>query len=329
MRAAVLFSLIACLLTAPTVQASTLSRARSAARNHDFIHERDHRNAGELARAQREARKDRKEQRKDRDDHRHRGGSYHHPPQHYHGGGAFGFFGFNRCEPCCPPTVVETHIYHEPIPVYTAEPVVVPPVYPEIIEPAAVNVFVRQFAPYPYANDCDGLMLTGSPGCGKSWSGRVQFELGSDFDGVDRNGAGFMVEGIGGLGFDFNWDSYTEDLPGGRHDELHVGEIDMLYRVAETDLALVHVGLGTVWLGDRYDTDFGVNFTLKADFAPSDPIVLSGELDLGTLGDAEHVHAAGTIGVMLNRCELYGGYDYRRIGNATIDGPMIGLRVWF
>lgn len=322
MRATVAICLLLSLLLPPTAIGGTLSRARttirskSADRAKGDDREDDSDDAGKLKKVRREVRSKRPSQRGTRS----RGGSYHRPLRRSHGGGAIGFFAFDRCEPCCPPpVVVETYAY-EPLPVLVA---------PACVEPLVAESFARQFAPYPYANDCQGLMATCSPGFGKGWSGRVQFELGSDFDGLDRSGAGFLLEGAGGLGIDFDWDSCTEDLPGGGHDELHIGEFDLLYRVAESDHALVRVGLGTVWLGDRYDTDFGVNFTLKADFAPADPLILSGELDLGTLGDAQHLHAAGTVGVMLNRCELYGGYDYRRIGDVEIEGPVIGLRIWF
>ncbi len=320
--------IVVCLLASPQVLAGTLSRARGAARNAERNNDDDRdrnngqRDSGKLDHARDEVRH---EPPRERDDDR-RGSHRRRRRGHSHGGRVFGIFAFDRCQPCCPPPVVETYVYPaEPLPV--APYVVEPYVDPLPITPA--ETFTRQFTPYPYANDSEGFMLTGSPGCGQPWLGRVHFELGSDFDGIDRTGAGFLLEGEGGLGIDFDWDSYSEDLPGGGHDELHIGEFDVLYRIAETDHALVRVGLGAAWLGDRYDTDFGVNFTLKADLAPSEPIVLSGELDLGTLGDAQHVHASGTVGVMLNRCEVFGGYDYRRIGDVEIEGPMVGIRVWF
>lgn len=264
-----------------------------------------------------------------------RGGSYHRPPRRSHGGGSFGFFAFDVVEPCCPPPVevIETHIYHQPVVTsYAADPVYVSPPAPAPIYPSPVERLVRQFAPYPYAEGCEGCMLLGDAGFGKAWSGQVQVEVGSDFDGVDRTGGAFLIESTGGLGFDFSWDSYREEYvdAGTKYsDELHIGDANLLYRIAESDHALVRAGVGAAWFGDAYDTDFGVNFTLRGDFTPADPLVFSGELDLGTLGDAQHLHAAGTVGVMLGRAELYGGYDYRRIGDVEIEGPMVGLRVWF
>lgn len=204
-----------------------------------------------------------------------------------------------------------------------------PLIQDQVIAPTVYETYQRRFASYPYALGCDGFQFETTGDCGGTWAGRVQVEIGSDFDGLDRTGVGFLIESIGGFGFDFDWDSFTEDLPGGGHDELHLAEFNFLYRVVQTDRSLVRVGIGPAWLGDSYDTDFGINFTLRGDFAPADPWILSGELDLGTLGDAQHVHATGTIGVMLNRCELFGGYDYRRIGDAELQGPMMGLRIWF
>lgn len=264
-----------------------------------------------------------------------RGGSYHRPPRRSHGGGSIGFFAFDTRRPCSPPPcqVVETHVYHQPVvTTYSAEPVYVTPPAPAPVYPSPVERLVRQFAPYPYAEGCAGCMLTTDGNSAshwpKDWAGQVQVELGSDFDGVDRTGGAFLIEGSGGLGLDFSWDSYREEYQGS-YDELHIGDANLLYRIAESDHALLRLGVGAAWFGDAYDTDFGVNFTLRGDLMPADPLVFSGELDLGTLGDAQHLHAAGSVGVMLGRAEVYGGYDYRRIGDVEIEGPMVGLRVWF
>ncbi|QDU53848.1 hypothetical protein [Aeoliella mucimassa] len=276
------------------------------------------------------------------------GGSYHRPPTRSHGGSHFGFF--MSSQPCPTPPVRWSHPVHACPPVYTCRPAVTctpapvyvvsepavvletpaePVEYEERIVPEITEHYQWMFTRYPYELPGAGFMANTTADIGSNWFGRAQMEMGSDFDGLDRIGFGLLVEHSSGLGIDFDWDSYSEDLPGGGHDELHLGEFDLLYRVAESERSLVRLGLGTVWLGDSYDTDYGINFTLKADFAPVDPIVLSGELDLGTIGDAEHLHAAGTVGAMIGRCELYGGYDYQRIGDVELAGPLLGLRVWF
>lgn len=325
MRAAVALSLV-CLAVAPEALAGALSRVRSHVRNAGAGGDQSDRNvdqkrgAGTLARVRRETRAERPR--------RDAGHGGHHRSWRRRArrplcdGPAFGFLLFDQYSAYCPPTPVRTYVY-------PPAPAVAAPAYAEPALPSAAAPLFQQFAAYPYAGECGGFLFTASPGLGKRWSGQVQFELGSDFDGLDRDGVSFLLEGTAGFGVDFDWNTYTEELADGGHDELHIGELNLLYRVVETDRALVRVGVGAAWLGDRYDTNAGVNFTLQADLAPREPIVLSGQLDLGTLGDAQHLHAAGTVGVMLNRCEVFGGYDYRRIGGVEIQGPMVGVRVWF
>ena len=250
--------------------------------------------------------------------------------------GWFGLSTFDCCPPPCPPPCppAVTYVY-EPAPI-----VVVPPpaeyvpapatAFPTPV-PSVAEAFARRFTAFPYADGSDGFVVNtalDSP-IGKPWLGRIDFEAGDASDGVDRTGVGFLIEGDHGFGVDFDWHTYTERLADGGHDELHLGDVNLLYRVVETEATLVRAGVGVAWLGDAYGSEPGVNFTLRGDFAPFQPVVLSGEVDLGRLGDAEHLHLAGTAGVMLDRFEVYGGYDYRRIGDVELQGPMIGLRLWW
>lgn len=305
-----LMLLAVCSLT-PIAQAGTLSRARGAVREAESHgeHKDDRQEEGSLSSARREVRREQR-------------ASHHRPKSRSHHHGAVAsrghlFFPFDPWGPCICPPVVQTYVV--PPPACTCE----------VGEPQLAAALERQFARYPHADNIDGFTRYGSPGTGQQWLGQVQMELGSDLQGLDRRSAGVLLEHVGGLGVEFDWNSYTEELPHGGHDELHIGELNLLCAISESDHARLRLGLGTVWLGDRYDTDFGWNLTLRGDWAPADPWLLSGELDLGTLGDAEHLHAAGSIGVMIDRCELYGGYDYRQIGEAKIAGPMVGLRLWF
>jgi hypothetical protein len=313
---------IVCLLLATNLlmtntSAGSLSRAREQVREDSSSHEQEESgsDSGTLDDARGEVRRD-SEHHHDSD---HHGG--HHHDHHSHSGLSLGFFSFGGCDPYYPPPV---YLESAP-PVYVGAP---QPIYDPPIYPSAATSLVSSFPEYPYADGLGGAMVTDGSSFGKEWSGQVQFEFGSG-DDVDRSGGAFLLEGVHGFGIDVDWDSYREDLPGGGQDELHIGEFNLLYRIAESEHSLIRVGVGVAWLGDRFDTDYGVNFSIKADYMPRRPLVFSGELDLGTIGDAETLHAAGTVGVMLQRCELYGGYDYRRIGDVELVGPMMGLRVWF
>lgn len=191
------------------------------------------------------------------------------------------------------------------------------------------------FADYPYASSIVGdgpcVEQSGwlSQGSGKSYSGSVFFETGSDFDRLSRRGIGFLVEHESRFGIDFKWDSYVEDLGDGWTDELHITDLNLLFRIAESDHYVVRAGVGANFLGDAYGTEAGFNFTAKADVFPIKPIVLSGELDLGTIGDAEMFHLRGKVGVQLDRFEIFGGYDYRTLGSVPLQGALVGMQVWF
>ena len=321
---------------AENAQAGSLARTRQAVRSEpapkpDPPKESKPSKSGKLSSARRETRQHDKHNDDHHDDHSndHRNGGHHVSHASSQAALSLGFFSLNRFDPSPAPC------YAPPVcvgpPVYVQQPVYPAPTFVEPI----VESFSNRFPAYPYSDGQHGAMVMGTSDRsaswleGKAWSGRVQMEWGSDLDDLDRHGIAFFLESSSGLGIDFDWDSYSESLPAGGHDELHLGKFNVMYRIAETEHSLWRIGVGAAWLGDQVDTDFGVNFSIKADYMPSRPWVFSGELDLGTLGDAEMLHASGTVGLMINRCEIYGGYDYRRIGDAELSGPMLGLRVWF
>lgn len=183
-----------------------------------------------------------------------------------------------------------------------------------------------RFADFPYAHGLPGIMARGLH---KEWSGSVLFEYGSNFDRLDRRGFGFLAEHSSRFGIDMKWDSYVEDLQTGFTDELHFTDINVLFRVAQSEHYIVRAGLGANILGDAFATDGGFNVTAKIDLFPLDPLVLSGELDLGTIGDAETLHLQGKVGLMFDRFEVFGGYDYRTIGSVPLQGAMLGVQIWF
>lgn len=221
-------------------------------------------------------------------------------------------------------------------PAYALPPTVyaAPPATEQLsIQPITESI-VKSFAAFPFADGAEGFFVYHEPspnegGLAKHWLGKLQVELADASGRVDRTGIAFLLEGDHGFGFDFDWNSYTEQLPGGGHDELNLGRLNLLYRIVETDRALVRAGVGVGWLDDQHGTDAGLNLTLQSDLLLSRNWVGSAELDFGTLGDAQTLHAAGTVGRRFGRCEVYGGYDYRRVGAVDLQGPTVGLRVWW
>ena len=205
--------------------------------------------------------------------------------------------------PCIHDTVIINEVAPPPVTVFE-QPVLVaePPVHsppslgetgPLVVEGDVIgqpDFLTPQYSPepgflsFPYEFGNHGIMTFGTQ---KQWSSSAVFEVGSNFDRLSRSGLGFLLEHESRFGIDVKWDSYTEDLGGGLTDELHLTDINVLFRVAESPDYLVRAGIGANILGDAFGTDGGFNATIKADFFPVQPLVLSAEVDLGTIGDAE------------------------------------------
>lgn len=306
--------------------AGQLSKARSAARGSTPAPSESKPSGGKLDTARREARPA-----PEPHEHRHEPAPARHRrrPRGGHGFapsscGGWGFAGpAFWSTPCHTTYIVEQPSVYQPVAPSYVPAAPAPPAEPYTPE------LRRSFACFPYAGSAEGFLNVRPAGLEKPWLGAVRFELGSDFDGLSRQGLSAQVEGSMGWCLDFHWDAYRESLPEGGYDELHIGDLNAMYRVVETDHSLIRVGLGVNWLGDAVETNAGVNFTVKADFAPCRPFVFSTELDMGRVGEAEMLHGAATLGVTTDRLELFGGYDYRRIGEAELQGPMVGLRLWF
>jgi len=116
---------------------------------------------------------------------------------------------------------------------------------------------------------------------------------------------------------------------GGGTDDLVVGDVNLVYRFAQSELACLRSGLGFRMLADCHRSDFGFNFTYGGDVFPVRPLVLSGLVDLGNLGSAFVVHGRASAGVVYSGWEFFLGYDFLRIGTVNLQGPMLGVRLWF
>ena len=121
---------------------------------------------------------------------------------------------------------------------------------------------------------------------------------------------------------------HEEWLPAGQ-DELWLGDANVLFRFAQSESVQMRTGLGVNFLNDPIGTDFGFNFTYGGDWFPVQPLVVSGELDAGTLGSSHLYHLRGTIGANWNISEVYVGYDYYDVGRTQIAGLVAGVRLWY
>lgn len=185
----------------------------------------------------------------------------------------------------------------------------------------------------PYDEDpacaADPLRTDRWPARPRTWAARLRMEYADEFNDTERVSGHLLLTTKSRLGLDTETSYYQEQLPGGRQDELWLGDCNVVFRFAQNEHAQFRTGLGFNWLDDPVQTDFGFNFTYGADLFPRRPWVLSSTIDWGTLGEAELFRFRATAGVIVYGVEVYTGYEYLDIDTTQMNGIMGGVRIWF
>jgi len=163
----------------------------------------------------------------------------------------------------------------------------------------------------------------------RNWSGRIRFEYADELDDITRLGGSMLLSTTSRIGLDMEMHHFEETLIGTVRDELWLGDFNVVYRFAQSERAQFRAGLGMNWLDDAIDTDTGFNFTYGVDVFPEKPWILSATIDWGTLGSAELFRFRTSVGLIIDRVEVYSGYEYLDIDDCQINALMGGLRVWF
>jgi hypothetical protein len=131
------------------------------------------------------------------------------------------------------------------------------------------------------------------------------------------------------LGLKTDWDYYTERLACGCRDDLWLGDLTATYRLVEEPEMQIYLGAGARWLLDHGDSRGGVNFYSGFDCFLPKPVHIFGSLEAGSLGSAGVWRARGGAGWHWSRAELFAGYDCLSIGGVRLQGPFVGVRVWY
>ena len=191
------------------------------------------------------------------------------------------------------------------------------------------------FARTPYANHCDGLMVPGNSQefisgdvRGYSVMARLRGEFGHNLEDLKQTQLHGLFESSNRLGVD-GAISYRHESIAGGNDELLTGDLNVLFRFAQSPRLQMRAGAGVNWLHDDEGTEAGVNFTYGGDLFIADPWVVSAELDAGSLGDSGLFHFRATVGVLLNNVEIYTGYDRYDVDSYETNQWVTGVGIWF
>ena len=183
----------------------------------------------------------------------------------------------------------------------------------------------RTFKKYPYE---DGLGYMATCG-GKRLSAQFSTDYATEFSDLDQIGGRLLVDTASRWGIDTEMKYFQESVPPAGRDSLWLGDCNMTFRFAQSEKIQWRAGLGFNWLDDPARTDFGFNFTYGFDWFPRDPWVVSAEIDWGTLGHSGLFHFRGTVGVMVDRLEVYTGYEYFDFDSVQTNMLIGGVRIWF
>lgn len=186
-----------------------------------------------------------------------------------------------------------------------------------------------QFLRFPYDDRSGYIKKSGWAEGTRPFAVRLDVEYAETFDRLQSFNGHLLVETAPRIGLAASVNHLEERLLGGGHDQLQIGDCNLVYRFAQDDWAEFRAGFGVNWLSDSCGTNLGFNFTYAADLYPKKPWVLSAVIDCGTLGDTGLFRFRTTSGIVIHGIETYAGYEYTDIGRTHWNGLIAGLRFWF
>jgi hypothetical protein len=173
------------------------------------------------------------------------------------------------------------------------------------------------FLKYPFSRAHTGNMMMnpmqGDPV--ESSHLRIRLDYADNFLAQQKISTHFIFESRNRLGVDASFDYLRESVAVGQHEQLWIGDVNVVWRFAQMERAQMRIGLGMNWQRAVVGTENGINFTYGGDFYLSKPQVLSADLDWGRLGSAGLFRMRTTYGRQIGRAKVYVGYEYLSIGD--------------
>lgn len=205
------------------------------------------------------------------------------------------------------------------------------------------------FEAYPYAHGSNGLLRypepvhedgvdgdtanetniePAPPPSGKSVAGQVRAEGGYILGGTYRGALGGRLMVPGRLELDANFHGLVEPLSDGAVDRATFGNAHVAVRFAQSEQVQFRTGLGYQQFADQYGVEPGIDFLYGFEAQLGAHLILGISGNLGSAGHAFVGQIRGSLGVMIDRFEIYAGYDHISIGVVPLGGPTAGIRAW-
>lgn len=162
----------------------------------------------------------------------------------------------------------------------------------------------------------------------QSWAGRLAAETSYDFDGLVRTGVRGVLLTPSPIEVHVRADAWLEPLPTGELDSLGLIGAGLAYRLGADERSQFRIGAAYRQLVDETGGQPGIRFFADANLFVGQPWVVTFTAGAGFLGDAVAWDLRGTAGALLGPVEMYLGYDYERLGDIPLGGPVLGFRLW-
>lgn len=168
---------------------------------------------------------------------------------------------------------------------------------------------------------------------GKSMAGQIRLEGGYILGGVYRGGVGGRLMPPGRVELDVNFHALAEALVDGSVDRATFGNAHLGLRFAESEHVQFRTAFGYQQFADKEGVEPGIDFSYGFEAEIGAHLILAASGDLGSAGHAFVWQARATLGVMIDRMEIYAGYDHIGIervgvGDVPLGGPTAGIRAW-
>lgn len=157
------------------------------------------------------------------------------------------------------------------------------------------------------------------------WALRTSAFYGTDFDSLTHGSFGLLVQAPGAVGIDASVTTWRESGFAFR-DNLWLGDVNLVFENITSPDVRTRIGIGVNWMADAFGGNAGLNLTAGTDIRLTERVLLTGEVDLGTLGDADFFHGQLSAGYQMRQTEWMIGYNHYNIGGTNIKGFFTGFR---
>jgi hypothetical protein len=162
--------------------------------------------------------------------------------------------------------------------------------------------------------------------------GIVDASAGYVFDGVVRGQVSGRVRITNVMDIEARYGAYFEFTDAAVR-EIGLGRLAIAFPFVAEETVQIRAGIAGHLYHDVVGPALGYAALMEADIYPTSPLVIHLEGEMGMLGQAFFGDARATVGMQIDRGELYIGWQVFAVdpfttSSAVLHGPVAGVRVW-